>query len=86
MTETENQWTEVWSCAWLHEAQFFKSLLEDAGIEVLLPDEYTLGVDPGLAPGFGGVRILVRADDVSQAREILEATSKQGSQPDTERD
>ena len=77
MTETDNPWTEVWSCAWLHEAQFFKSILETAAIEVFLPDEHTLGVDPGLAPAFGGVRLLVRADEVSQAREIIQLASKQ---------
>ena len=75
MTRHETQWTELRTCAFLHEAEFFKSLLEAEGIEVFLPDEYTLGVDPGLAPGFGGVHLLVRAEDVSRAREVLESAS-----------
>jgi len=70
------EWVEVRSCAFLHEAEFVKSLLEAEGIEVFLPDEYTLGVDPGLAPGFGGVRILVRHEDLSRAREVLDSNIK----------
>ena len=77
MTESEDPWTEVWSCAWLHEAQFFKSVLEADGIDVFLPDEHTLGVDPGLAPAFGGVRILVRANKVVRAREIIQSAAKE---------
>jgi hypothetical protein len=76
MTKTENQWIEVWSCAWLHEAQFFKSILEADGIEVLLPDEHTLGVDPGLSPALGGVRMMVRPADVARAREIIQVSMK----------
>ena len=76
MASQETEWVEVRSCSFLHEAEFFKSLLEAEGIDVFLPDEYTLGVDPGLAPGFGGVRVLVRTDDAPRAREILESSSK----------
>jgi len=75
MASQETEWVDVRSCSFLHEAEFFKSLLEAEGIEVFLPDEYTLGVDPGLAPGFGGVHLLVRAEDVSRAREVLESAS-----------
>ena len=71
MTRHETEWAELRSCAFLHEAEFLRSLLEAEGIEVFLPDEYTLGVDPGLAPGFGGVRVLVRHEDLSRAREVL---------------
>lgn len=75
MTKDDSRWTELRTCAFLHEAEFFKSLLEAEGIEVYLPDEYTLGVDPGLAPGFGGVRILVRDDDLPRARGVLETNA-----------
>jgi hypothetical protein len=67
----------VWSCAWLHEAQFFKSILEADGIDVFLPDEHTLGVDPGLSPALGGVRMLVRPDDAARAREIIQVAAKE---------
>jgi putative signal transducing protein len=74
MDDHANDWTEVWNCNWPHEAQFFKSVLESAGIDVFLPDEYTVGVDPGLVPALGGVRILVRANDVAEARRVLESS------------
>jgi hypothetical protein len=77
MTRAEHQWTEVRSCTWLHEAEFFKSLLEAEGIDVFLPDQHTLGVDPGLAPAFGGVRVLVRANDAARAREMIESAAKE---------
>jgi hypothetical protein len=79
MAETTSQWVEVWNCAWIHEAQFLKSVLEAAGIEALLPDEHTLGVDPGLVPALGGVRLLVHADDFEQARELIESESTEDS-------
>jgi hypothetical protein len=62
---------EVWNCAWLHEAQFLKSVLEADGIGVWLPDEHTLAVGPHLGAALGGVRLLVPEDDAERAREIL---------------
>lgn len=76
MTQVENPWVEVWNCTWLHEANFFKSVLEAAEIQVFLPDQHSLGVDPFLAPAFGGVRILVRSDDLQRAREILDSAGR----------
>jgi putative signal transducing protein len=76
MGSQQTEWVEVRSCAFLHEAEFVKSLLEAEGIEVFLPDEYTLGVDPGLAPGFGGVRILVPRAELLRARDVLESAVK----------
>ena len=75
MASQQTEWVEVRSCAFLHEAEFVKSLLEAEGIEVFLPDEYTLGVDPGLAPGFGGVHVLVRSKDVQRANDVLASPS-----------
>jgi hypothetical protein len=72
------EWIEVRSCNWLHEAQLFKSVLEGAGIEVLIPDEYTLGVQPFYAAALGGVRILVRADDRNRAAELLNMDATTG--------
>lgn len=73
--ETNDSWVVVRSCSWLHEAQFLKSVLESAGIEAMIPDEYTLGVQPLYGPALGGVRVLVKAGDVSRAVECLEGTS-----------
>jgi hypothetical protein len=77
------EWVEVRSCNWLHEAQFLKSLLESAGIEVLIPDEYVLGVQPFYAAALGGVRVLVRHGDLERAAELIDADVVQ---PDSEGD
>ena len=67
---------EVRRCTWLHEAQFLKSVLEAAGIEAFIPDEYTLGVQPLYANTLGGVRLLVRADDLETASEVLDSDNR----------
>jgi hypothetical protein len=64
-------WVEVHNCAWLHEALFLGSVLESEGIENLIPDQYTAGVQPFYVPALGGIRILVHAEDVDRARELL---------------
>ena len=68
-----DEWVEVRSCSWVHEAEVFKSVLDSAGIESLIPDAYTLGVQPLYGPALGGVRLLVRAEDAERALELLEA-------------
>jgi len=65
------EWVEVRSCAWLYEAQFIKSLLEASGISVLIPDQYTLGVEPFYAAAFRGVRVLVPSTDLERADALL---------------
>ena len=69
-------WVEVRNCAWLHEAQFLGSVLDSAGIEWLIPNEYTIGVHPGFVPAIGGIRLLVHAKDLEQAREILDGSEE----------
>jgi hypothetical protein len=71
----DTQWVEVRSCMWLHEAEFFRSVLEAAGIESTIPNEYTLGVQPLYANLLGGLRVLVRREDVDRAREVLDSTA-----------
>jgi hypothetical protein len=75
MKRDEEAWVEVRNCSWVHEAQFVKSLLDSAGIEALIPDEYTLGVQPLYGPALGGVRVLVRADDFRRASELLDTNA-----------
>ena len=70
MTDAPDDWVEVRSCAWLHEAEFLRSVLESGGIESMIPDEQTHGVLP-LAPMLGGVRVLVRRSDLDRAEELL---------------
>ena len=79
-----NDWVEVQNCAWLHEAQFLGSVLDSAGIEWLIPDQYTVGVQPFYAPALGGIRILVHADEVARARELLGSVTTSPSNTDEE--
>jgi Putative prokaryotic signal transducing protein len=58
---------------WVHEAHLIKSVLDAEGIEVLIPDEHTLGVNPLLSNALGGARVLVRADDLDRATAALNA-------------
>ena len=66
------QWGDL-RCVWLDEALWFRSVLEAAGIEALIPDEHTLGLPlaPEMEPG--AVRVLVRAHDLEKALEVLAA-------------
>ncbi len=68
-----DDWVEVHNCAWLHEAQFVTSVLESAGIDALIPDEYTVGIQPFYATALGGIRIMVRTEDAERAREVLDS-------------
>ena len=65
-----NDWTQVVNCNSLHEAHVMKSVLEAEGIEVMLPDEQMLGVQP-VATAIGGARVLVHASDVVRAAELI---------------
>lgn len=40
------EWVQARNCNWLHEAHFVKSVLESAGIEVQIPDEHVIGINP----------------------------------------
>lgn len=70
----EADWVELRS-GWIDEARWMKSVLAAAGIDAQIPDEYTpaLPLAPGLEPG--AVRLLVRAEDVERALDVLEASS-----------
>ena len=80
----DSEWVEVRSCSWLHEAQVLTSVLESAGIESLIPDQYTVGVQPLYALALGGVRVLVRAEDLDRARELLDCVDASPNSPDDE--
>ena len=70
-----NDWMEIRACTWLHEAAFFKSVLDAAGIESFIPNEHTLGVSPLLGQVLGGVQVMVRPEDFKRAVELLESAS-----------
>jgi hypothetical protein len=71
----DTHWVEVRNCMWLHEAAFFKSVLDAAGIEARIPDEHTVGVQPFYANALGGVKVLVRPDDLERATELLDTAA-----------
>ena len=73
MSDAPADWVEVHNSNWLHEAQFIRSLLESEGIDVFIPNEFTLGAQPAYGPALGGVRVLVARRDVERAKEILAA-------------
>jgi hypothetical protein len=53
------------------EALVARSLLESEGLYAFVPDLNILGADFDPAFSAGGYRVLVRADDLEQARAIL---------------
>jgi hypothetical protein len=68
--DLDTQWADVRSRS-LDEAVWFRSVLEAAGIEALIPDEHTLGLPLSSETEPGTVRLLVRATDLERALEIL---------------
>ena len=59
----------------MHEALFFRSVLEAAGIDTVIPNEHTLNIQPLYANLLGGVRVMVRAEDADRAKEVLDSTA-----------
>ncbi len=53
------------------EAQAARSALDAAGIECTLADENLVSVDWGASQAVGGVKVMVRAEDLEEARAIL---------------
>ena len=72
----EREWVEIRRCMWLHQAELIRSVLESAGLEVLIPNEHTIGVQPLLGIGLGGVPLLVRSSDAERAEKLLELDNK----------
>lgn len=65
-------WTEITSFTYPHEAHFAKSLLEASDIEVVIKDELTVQVNNLLSNAIGGVKILVRNNKAEEALLLLE--------------
>jgi Putative prokaryotic signal transducing protein len=70
----ENDWADV-RCTWLDEARWCRSVLEAAAIESRIPDEHTLGLPLDGAKS-ESVRLLVRADDLERALELLDKADR----------
>ncbi len=73
MNPMNDEWIVVRNCFLLEEALVVKSVLEADGVEVLIPDEHTLGAQPFYTNALGGARVMVRSTDFDRARAVLEA-------------
>jgi hypothetical protein len=51
-------------------------MLQDAGINCYLKDEYTITIDPLLSPALGGMKLMVHPAQVQRAIELLEQTDQ----------
>jgi hypothetical protein len=54
------------------------AMLQDAGINCHLTDEYTITLDPFLSPAIGGMKLMVYPSQAQRAVELLEETEGPG--------
>jgi hypothetical protein len=59
-------------------AHIVMAMLQDAGINCHLKDEYTLTIDPLLGPALGGIKLMVIDSQMERALELLEQTGNFG--------
>jgi Putative prokaryotic signal transducing protein len=52
-------------------------MLQDAGINCHLQDEYMITLDPLLSPAIGGMKLMVYPSQVQRAAELLEETERE---------
>ena len=55
-------------------AHIVLSMLQDAGINCYLKDEYTITIDPLLSPALGGIKVMVADSQLERALELLAET------------
>lgn len=65
-------WVEITSFTYPHEAHLAKSLLEASDIDVIIKDELTVQVNNFLSNAIGGVKIFVENDKAKEALLLLE--------------
>src|SRR5690349_20568862 len=51
-------------------------MLQEAGIDCHIKDEYTVTIDPLLSPALGGMKLMVEASDMEQANALLTEAEK----------
>ena len=66
-----NNWSVVHTVTMLQDAYMIKSYLESAGIETLIPDEMTAQVNNFYTNAIGGVRLMVRKEDMEEGIALL---------------
>lgn len=54
-------------------AHISMSMLQDAGINCHLQDEYMITLDPFLSPALGGMKLMVYPSQAERAAELLHA-------------
>ncbi|HEX4374046.1 MAG TPA: DUF2007 domain-containing protein [Puia sp.] len=52
-------------------------MLQEAGINCHLKDEYTITIDPLLSPMLGGIKIMVYEPQVQRAKDLLNERDKE---------
>ncbi len=57
------------------------SMLQDAGINCHLKDEYTITLDPFLSPAMGGMKLMVYPSQAQRAIELLEQAEGKSPSP-----
>jgi hypothetical protein len=75
----EHELVTVHNGIYLHEAEFIKSVLEAEGIEAVIPDAFTVGVDPALSVPLGGIRVQVAKADAERAAAAIGAVVDHGA-------
>jgi hypothetical protein len=53
-------------------------MLQDAGINCHLRDEYSVTIQPFLSPALGGMKLMVYPSQIERASRLLEETERQG--------
>jgi hypothetical protein len=81
--DASSDWVEVRSFTTVHEALFLRSLLEGYGIAAFVPNEHTIHLNPLWTILLGGVRLLVRRDDLARAQELLQQEAPLSHEADT---
>jgi len=71
-----DEWVLFRTYSNIHEASFYRSVLEGSGVECFLPDENIAGMRPELSLMIGGVRMLVRKSDLRRAEDVLASEGK----------
>ena len=66
-----SKWSVVHTVTFLQDAYMIKSYLESAGIETLIPDEFTAQVNNFYTTAIGGVRLMVRTEDLESGVALL---------------
>lgn len=76
MGESRGSWVTVRAFTSVTEAQFAGSALEAAGLDVRLGDQHLIAMQWMYSNAVGGVKVQVPADQVDEARQILDVPAE----------